>query len=134
LGVSNKKQLRDVNNLPLTEQFYDVKTDKFVPVTEDKPYPIRVFPKHEGLLSSEGNNGWYTTQVDNEVITLSKPLNTLVVEAKDSDLSILLNNDSNNGNWYIDAFGKEGVEDIKITSFKICTVAGTMIRWRGLFL
>lgn len=85
---------------------------------------------HSSFIASEGNNGWYTTVEDNEIIEFKYPLNSLLIEAKSTELAIKTNNSPHI--WYISANDKEGIEGLKITKIQVLNPMGTEIRWKGL--
>lgn len=127
----DKAMIQDANGAR-PEQFYDTETQEFVLVSEERPYPIRIYPKHSGLIASQGDWGWYTTQVDNEIIIFDQTLNSLFIDSKDAPLKIKVNDCADF--WYIDAFASEGIEDIAITKIQIMLPAGVQIKYKGLYI
>lgn len=86
--------------------------------------------QHTMYLGSEGENGWYELQEDNELISFDTSVNSLIVESDEESLAIRLND--RDGVWYIDAGKSEGVEGIRVNNFRVLKPAGTKIRWKAL--
>jgi hypothetical protein len=92
--------------------------------------------KNYTFQSSTGTKGWYTTLVDNELIDFRQfkynGISSLLIEADTTDLTIKLNDEDDNGLWYIDAGIKEGINDMEVYCFRVMCPAGTKIRWKAL--
>ena len=126
----NKKMVQDANGR-IPEQFYDEELDEFVPVSEKRPKPIRVYPKHNFIDISQGvDSNWYELVSDNEVITFNKPLNTIKISADDTKLKIKFNDDPDP--LYIDQGELYTLEDFNIEKITVENLTGTKIRWVGL--
>lgn len=86
--------------------------------------------QHTKFLASDGENGWYTLQEDNELIKFERSLNSLVIESGETALQIVIND--RDEIWHIDQGNKEGVEAIRIDSIRVLNGTGTKIRWKAL--
>jgi hypothetical protein len=84
---------------------------------------------YSGLESSQGPDGIYTTQIDNEIIVFKKQLGYLYVEARTASLEILLNNSDNK--WYVPVGTSDEVQGMHIVKMQVLVPAGTQIFWKG---
>ena len=85
---------------------------------------------HGSFIASEGNEGWYTTIEDNEIIEFKYGINSLLIESKDTSLAIKINNNENI--WYINPDSKEGINGMRIHKIQVLKPSGTALRWKGL--
>lgn len=83
-----------------------------------------------GFRSSQGPSGVYTLLEDNEVISfVPKEAGYIYVEAVDTDLNIVINNDSDI--WYIPTGASDDLNGVAVERMQVMCPAGTNIFWKA---
>lgn len=86
--------------------------------------------KHSGFIASEGVNGWYQLQLDDEIIEMQYPISSLMIETGDTELGIKINDLKDI--WYVASDRTEVIENLIIKKIQVLNPLGTLIRWKGL--
>jgi len=71
------------------------------------------------------SNDFYTTIINNEIITFQYPLSSITIEAKDQIPIRINNSDTMTTSFVI-------INDVLINSMQIMGSSGTQIKWSGI--